>query len=153
MKFAGKGWRKTGWVCPSCPKGKAFPFKRVFYAGVRSQGSRRRSNAIHYWRGRRRSRACSCSKATVMRTRLGASQAVKNATCWGESPRLSISDRVAARDVAPVGGFIRLLVLGEMRSNQKKTEQNAIGQFLDVHTLLHGVAFSIYPLTEDPVRW
>jgi hypothetical protein len=40
-----------------------------------------------------------------------------------------------------------------MRSNQKKTEQNAIGQFLDVHTLLHGVAFSIYPLTEDPVRW
>jgi hypothetical protein len=72
---------------------------------------------------------------------------------FGREPALVNFGSGGGRDVPPVGGFIGLLVLGEIGSNQKKTEQNAIGQFLDVHTLLHGVVFSIYPLTEDPVRW
>jgi hypothetical protein len=86
-----------------------------------------------------------------MRARLAASQLAKNSTCSRERPRLSISHRVAASDVPPVGGFIGSLVLGEMGRDQKETEQNAIVQFLDVHTFQHGLSSQCYALAEDPI--
>jgi hypothetical protein len=54
-------------------------------------------------------------------------------------------------DVPPVGGLIGSLVLGEMGRDQKETGQNAIGQFLDVHTFQHGLSSQCYALAEDPI--
>ena len=59
--------------------------------------------------------------------------------------------RGCGSDVPPIGGFIGSLVLGEMGRDQKETEQNAIGQFLDVHTFQHGLSSQFYALAEDPI--